>query len=71
MIGLLQSIVDIVTSLVNFLVNIITSFVNLLGHIPTYTAFLISSVSYLPTVILPFALASISIYVIFLILNRG
>lgn len=71
MISLLQAIVDVVTSLVNFVINTITSLMALLIHIPTYTSFLIGSLSVLPTLVYPFAVASISIYVIFLVLNRG
>lgn len=71
MIKLLTSIVDIISSVISLVINVITSLINLLLHIPTYTDFLVSGISFLPTVIMPFALASVSIYVIFLLLNRG
>lgn len=71
MISLIQSIVDIITSLVGFVINTISGFINILVHIPTYTDFLISTISLLPTMIIPFCVASISIYVIFLIIGRG
>ena len=70
MISLLKSIVDIISSLFAFIVNTIKSLLVLLTHLPTYTDFLVSSISYLPSVVLPFALASVSIYVILFIINR-
>lgn len=71
MIGLLQSIVDTVTSVIAFLIHTIDSLINLLAHIPTYVSFLTVSIGFLPTIVIPFAIASVSIYVVFLILNRG
>lgn len=71
MISLLQSIVDVIKSLIQFLIHSIDSLFNLIGHIPTYVSFLTVSVGYLPSIIIPFAIASVSIYVVFLILNRG
>lgn len=71
MIDLLRSIVDTISALIGFVINIVTSLINLLLHIPTYVDFLITSIGFLPTIILPFAVASISIYVVFLLLNRG
>lgn len=71
MISLLQSIVDTVTSLVQFVIHTFDSLLNLLAHIPTYVSFLTVSIGYLPSMIIPFAIASVSIYVVFLVLNRG
>lgn len=71
MIDLLRSIVDTISALIGFVINIVTSLINLLLHIPTYVDFLITSIGFLPSIILPFAVASISIYVVFLLLNRG
>lgn len=71
MIGLLRAIVDVITSLVTFVINTIMSLLNLIAHIPTYVDFLVTSVGFLPAQVLPFCIASISIYVVFLILNRG
>lgn len=71
MISLFQSIVDVITSVLNFVINMFKSLLVLLSHLPTYTDFLVSSMSYLPSVVLPFALASVSVYVILFILNRG
>lgn len=71
MISLLQSIVDTVISLVAFLLHSIESLLNLLLHIPSYVSFLTVSLGYLPSLVLPFALASVSIYVVFLVLGRN
>ena len=70
MITLLQSIVDTVVSLVGFLIHSIGSLLNLVAHIPSYVSFLTVSIGYLPTIIMPFCIASITIYVVFLIINR-
>ena len=71
MIKLLQSIVDTIISLVMFVWHTFLSLINLLQHIPTYVDFLVTSIGFLPAIVMPFCIASISIYVVFLILNRG
>lgn len=71
MIKLLTSIVDFITSVVNLVIHTIESLINLFAHIPTYVSFLTVSISYLPNIIIPFAIASISVYVVYLVLNRG
>lgn len=70
MIDLLISFVNTVNIIVQFIINSITSLFNLLSLLPTYISYLTTSISFLPTVIMPFALASISIYVVFLIIDR-
>lgn len=71
MIGLLQSIVDAINSFFSLLIHTVGSLWNLIRHIPTYVSFLTVSIGYLPSIVVPFAIASVSIYVVFLILNRG
>lgn len=71
MITLLQSIVDTVTSLVGFVIHSVESLINLIAHIPSYVSFLTVSIGYLPTIVMPFCIASISIYVVFLLVNRS
>ena len=71
MIRLLQSIVDTITSLISFVIHTVTSLINLIAHIPSYVSFLSVSIGYLPTIVMPFCIASVSLYVVFLILNRG
>lgn len=71
MIGLLTSIVDFIVSVISLLIHTLESFFNLIIRIPTYVSFLSVSISHLPTIIIPYALASISVYVVFLVLRRG
>lgn len=71
MIQLFQSIVETISAVVSFFIHSITSLFNLLGHIPQYVAFMTSSINVLPAVIIPFAIASVSIYVVFLVLGRN
>lgn len=71
MISLLRSIVDSITAVFRFLWHSITSLFNLIAHIPTYVDFLLTSIGFLPEIIIPFAIATVSIYVVFLFLNRG
>jgi len=70
MIETLRSFLDIVVSLVSFIGHSITSLFDLVSNIPTYTVFLINSINVLPSVIIPFAVASVSLYVVFLIVGR-
>lgn len=71
MIGLLQSIVDTITSLFMFLWHQITSIIALIGHIPTYVDFLTTSIGYLPDMIMPFCVLSVTIYVVYIVLSFG
>lgn len=71
MIRLLQSIVDTIISLVGFVIHTVESLINLIAHIPSYVSFLSVSIGYLPTIVMPFCIASVSLYVVFLLLNRG
>ncbi len=70
MLSILKSIAEVIVTAVNLVVHIITSFVNFILNIPQYTTFLISSINILPSVFIPFIVASISIYVIYLLINR-
>lgn len=71
MISLLESIVNTLSALGAFIVHSIESLFNLLENIPSYVSFLTVSIGYLPTAIMPFAIASISVYVVYLILGRN
>lgn len=70
MITLLKSIVTIISSLINFVIHAISSLINLFLHIPQYLAFITTSLDVLPDVIIPFALATVSIYAVFFVLNK-
>lgn len=71
MITLFTSIVDFIISIFSLIVHTIESFLNLILRLPTYLSFISVSISHLPTIIIPYAIASISVYVVFLILRRG
>ena len=71
MIEFFKSIVDVVTSLLHFAVHTVTSLIALITRIPTYISFLISSISFMPEIVYPFIVASLSVLVVLLIVNRG
>lgn len=71
MINLLQSILDIVTTVITFFIHSIESLISFFINIPTYTAFLINSINILPSVVIPFAIASISLYVMLMVIGRN
>lgn len=70
MIQLLESIVNIITTLVEFIINTIQSLIALISQIPTYVSFLTSIILYLPPFVYPFVVACLSIIVVQYILNR-
>ena len=70
MIDLLKSIIVTITSVINFLAHAIKSLWYFIKHIPQMITFLSSSLTVLPTVLIPFALATISVYAVFFILNK-
>lgn len=70
MLNILKSFATIIVSLVQLVVNIVTSLVSFLINIPSYTAFLFSSFNVIPLVVLPFATASVLVYVMLFIINR-
>lgn len=70
MIDLLSSIVETIGSLISFVINSISSFVSLLTHIPTYVTWLSGVFGYLPSILLPFLVASLSLFVVYLVLGR-
>lgn len=70
MIDILRSIVEVITTVITFFIHSIESLVSFFLNVPTYTAFLINSVNLLPSVVIPFAIASISLYVMLLVIGR-
>lgn len=70
MLNILKSFATIIVSLVQLVVNIVTSLFAFIVNIPTYTAFLFSSFNVIPSVVLPFATASVLVYVMLFIVNR-
>lgn len=70
MIELFKSIVTTITALIVFVSHAITSLINLFLKLPGYLAFITTSLDVLPSVIIPFALATVSVYAVFFVLNR-
>lgn len=70
MIEILNRLAESFSTIFNLATNIIMSFVNLFVKIPSYSQFLISSINLLPIILLPFALASLSIYIVIFIVGR-
>lgn len=70
MLNVFRSLLDIVVNLVNFVINTITSLINFILNIPNYINVLTASIGYLPTVFIPFALASVSVYVVLFLIDR-
>ncbi len=70
MIKLLSSIVNTISSIVSFIVSSIQAFTNILLNIPNYLTFISTSIGFMPTIFIGFLLATISIYVVFFIIDR-
>ena len=70
MLDLLSSFGNTLVSLITLLVSSISSFVNLISNIPTYITFLTSSIGFLPDLVIPFAIATVSLYVVLFIIGR-
>lgn len=70
MIDLLRSIVDTIANYFLFLAHTLQSLVIFIMKIPTYLVFFVDSFAVLPAVIVPFAIASIYIYILYFILAR-
>lgn len=70
MLSLLSSFINTVISLVNFFVNSIQSIIDLVTRFPTYISYIVSGIGFTPTLLQPFLLASLFIYVVFFIINR-
>lgn len=71
MLNILSQIVNTIIALVSFFIHTIESFINLLLHLPSYITFLTQSIGFLPALLIPFAVASISIYVVLMIVGRA
>ena len=71
MIELLKSIVSVITTVITFFIHSIESLISLFVNIPTYTSFLINSINVLPSIVIPFAIASVSLYVILMVVGRN
>lgn len=70
LIDIFRSLIDTVVTLINFLINSILSLINLIVKIPTYLDVIVSSLNLLPSFLIPFAMAYISIAVVQYVINR-
>ena len=70
MIELITSFVQTVSVLVTFVINTIQSLISLIVNIPTYLAVVTNAINVLPSFILPFALAFVTLVIVQYILNR-
>lgn len=70
-IGAIRWIIVIFTSLVQILVKLLESVIALILLIPRTAAILTTSIGYLPTIIATFAILSVSISVIYLVVGRS
>ena len=71
MINLLKSIAETIFAVISFVIHSFETLFVFITHIPTYIAFFISSFDVLPAVILPFAVLSVYVYVLYFILARN
>lgn len=57
-------------SLIQFVFNMVTSLIDFVLSIPKFVTTLVTASSNLPTIVIPFFMASISITVVFLLIGR-
>ena len=70
MLGAITSFIETVSTLVNFVIMTIESLITLILNIPTYLALLINSINVLPSFLLPFGVAFLTLSVVQYVLNR-
>lgn len=70
MLNILSQIADTISALITFLINTITSFVSFISYIPTYLTFITQSIALMPSILIPFATACISIYFLLFMVGR-
>ena len=57
-------------SLIQFIFNMVTSLIDFVLSIPKFVTTLVTASSNLPSIVIPFFMASISITVVFLLIGR-
>lgn len=70
MFSILSAIANTIVTLVTFIISALNSFIQLIINIPDYFQFLVNSINLLPTVVIPFAILSVTIYIVLFILGR-
>lgn len=71
MLTFLKEIWQIIVNLVNFVIHSIESIFVLLSHIPRFIAYLTGIMAEMPSLYTAVMLVTITISIIFLIINRG
>lgn len=71
MINAIYSLFDTLKSIILFVVHSIESLFTLIVNIPKYTLYLSNLFLNVPNVFLPFLVASVSVYVIYLLTGRS
>lgn len=70
----IQGIADLfgtIVTLFQFLINLVSSLFTFLSHLPQYVSFALNSINVLPDILVPFAVAGISIYFVLRLINRS
>lgn len=70
MLNILNSVLTTITSMVGFLIHTIETLLSFFLHIPQYVLFITDVVAFIPAIFVPFAVASISIWVMRFLINR-
>lgn len=70
MFDVFEQLFDTINVLINFIVSSVESLISLISNIPTYLNFLISGISFLPQLFIPFAIATLSLYIVLFIIGR-
>ena len=66
----LKSVIDAILALFAFVGNIIAGTLQMLANIPTALQMLTSTIGYMPTVLVGFAMALVTINIVYLIVGR-
>ena len=61
---------SMIGSLIQFIFNMVTSLIDFVLSIPKFVTTLVTASSNLPSIVIPFFMASISITVVFLLIGR-
>lgn len=70
MISIFVTILNVITSLIHLIINVISGLISLIIHIPTYVTFLTVIIGYLPAIVIPYLIATISVLVVLFIIGR-
>lgn len=70
-INFFQWIADLFQTIIHFVVNLFESLINFFKLIPTIMTFVSASIGYLPSVVMAFAVATVAIAVLLLVLGRS